>query len=90
MTKVKAILKFFASCSGLKINLDKSTLVGINVENFIQEAVAAIGCEVGEWPMNIWAYRWEGIRCQFWLLVIEKVGKNWMVGRKLSYQGVGD
>lgn len=30
-----AILKFFSHCSGLRINMGKSTLYGINVEEFI-------------------------------------------------------
>ena len=48
---VDTILKFFSVCSGLKINMGKSTIVGINVDSsLLQEIAMSLGCEAGEWP----------------------------------------
>lgn len=48
-----AILKFFSVCSGLQINMGKSTIVGINVKpSLVQEFASSLGCEMGEWPLK--------------------------------------
>ncbi|KAL5566576.1 hypothetical protein UlMin_029740 [Ulmus minor] len=51
--KVHIILNFFSMCSGLKINMNKSSLAGIHMEDEEVMALAAVvGCEKGSWPMK--------------------------------------
>ncbi|KAL5567832.1 hypothetical protein UlMin_024407 [Ulmus minor] len=51
--KVHTILNFFSMCSGLKINMNKSSLAGIHMEDEEVMALAAVvGCEKGSWPMK--------------------------------------
>lgn len=48
---VDAILKLFCACSGLKINMGRSTIVSINVHQSVVQGLAVnLGCEVGECP----------------------------------------
>ena len=43
------LLDVFCLASGLKINLAKSQLLGINMaENVISEKASSLGCEVGQ------------------------------------------
>lgn len=47
------ILKIFSMVSGLKINMGKSTFLGINLdEDFIFYLAANMGCSVGSWPIK--------------------------------------
>ncbi|KAL5539489.1 hypothetical protein UlMin_044009 [Ulmus minor] len=77
--KVHTILKFFSMCSGLKINMNKSSLAGIHMEDEEVMALAVVvGCEKGSWPMKYLGLPLGGNpnSTEFWNLVIEKVGKR--------------
>ncbi|KAL5580279.1 hypothetical protein UlMin_012721 [Ulmus minor] len=51
--KVNTILKFFSMCSGLKINMNKSSLAGISLtEEEVGVLASEVGCEKGYWPMK--------------------------------------
>ncbi|KAL5565627.1 hypothetical protein UlMin_028791 [Ulmus minor] len=59
--KVNTILKFFSMCSGLKINMNKSSLAGITLtEQEVGVLASEVGCE----------------KAEFWNPVIEKVSKR--------------
>ncbi|KAL5551395.1 hypothetical protein UlMin_001571 [Ulmus minor] len=59
--KVNTILKFFSMCSGLKINMNKSSLAGISLtEEEVGVLASEVGCE----------------KAEFWTPVIEKVSKR--------------
>ncbi|KAL5581839.1 hypothetical protein UlMin_014281 [Ulmus minor] len=46
--KVNTILKFFSMCSGLKINMNKSSLAGISLaEEEVRALASEVGCEKG-------------------------------------------
>ncbi|KAL5569671.1 hypothetical protein UlMin_026246, partial [Ulmus minor] len=77
--KVHTILKFFSMCSGLKINMNKSSLAGIHMEDEEVMALAVVvGCEKGSWPMKYLGLPLGGNpnSTEFWNPVIEKVGKR--------------
>ena len=47
------ILEVFRSCSGLRVNLSKSTLLGINTNVvLIQDLADLSGFELGDWPIK--------------------------------------
>ncbi|KAL5557970.1 hypothetical protein UlMin_034181 [Ulmus minor] len=76
--KVHTILNFFSICSGLKINMNKSSLAGIHMEDEEVMALAAVvGCEKGSWPMKYLGLPLGGNpnSTEFWNPVVEKVGK---------------
>ncbi|KAL5539932.1 hypothetical protein UlMin_042971 [Ulmus minor] len=77
--KVNTILNFFSMCSGLKINMNKSSLAGINLEDEEVWVLAAeVGCEKGSWPMKYLSLPLGGNpnSAEFWNPVVEKVGKR--------------
>ncbi|KAL5548696.1 hypothetical protein UlMin_003927 [Ulmus minor] len=77
--KVHTILNFFSMCSGLKINMNKSSLAGIHMEDEEVMALAAVvGCEKGYWPMKYLGLPLGGNpnSTEFWNPVVEKVGKR--------------
>lgn len=46
-------LKIFEVISGLRVNMAKSCMVGIHVDNTnIQSLTSLIGCRVGSWPLK--------------------------------------
>jgi len=48
---LRAVLTLFADMSGLKVNFNKSLLVGINiVESWLNEAASILNCKVGKIP----------------------------------------
>ncbi|KAL8521075.1 hypothetical protein ACS0TY_011571 [Phlomoides rotata] len=50
---IKRLLRWFEMVLGLKVNVDKSSLWGINVEHGIMENLGVeIGCEVGKTPFS--------------------------------------
>lgn len=54
------ILKFFEVICGLKINLPKNVLAGINLDSHILTAfVTLVGCQILEWPLT---YPWHSSR----------------------------
>ena len=47
---LSVLLALFCSVSGLKINMSKSTILGVGVDDDIVSSVAeSVGCEVGAW-----------------------------------------
>ncbi|KAL5550481.1 hypothetical protein UlMin_000657 [Ulmus minor] len=77
--KVHTILNFFSMCSGLKINMNKSSLAGIHMEDEEVMALAAVvGCEKGSSPMKYLGLPLGGNpnSTEFWNPVVEKVGKR--------------
>ncbi|KAL5553097.1 hypothetical protein UlMin_040498 [Ulmus minor] len=77
--KVHTILNVFSMCSGLKINMNKSSLAGIHMEDEEVMALAAVvGCEKGSWPMKYLGLLLGGNpnSTEFWNPVVEKVGKR--------------
>ena len=55
------VLGLFCSVSGLKINMEKSTILGMGVDNVIISSMAdSVGCEEGVWPVTyLGLVRWE-------------------------------
>jgi hypothetical protein len=48
---LRAVLTLFADMSGLKVNFNKSMLVGINIaESWLNEAASILNCKVGKVP----------------------------------------
>ena len=45
------VLRIFCEVSGLKVNMGKSLLLGMGVDEVVVGRLATkVGCEVGEWP----------------------------------------
>ncbi|KAL5543250.1 hypothetical protein UlMin_010960 [Ulmus minor] len=77
--RVNTILKFFSMCSGLKINMNKSSLAGISLtEEEVGVLASEVGCEKGSWPMKYLGLPLRGNlnSAEFWNPVIEKVSKR--------------
>ena len=73
------VVGLFCSVSGLKINMAKSTLLEMGVdEDSITSLAESVGCEVGAWPITYLGMRLGGNPCSrsFWELVITKVSKR--------------
>ncbi|WKA03651.1 hypothetical protein VitviT2T_021750 [Vitis vinifera] len=57
---LKSLLLLFGQVSGLKVNLDKSNLFGINLDqNHLFRLALLLDCKASDWP--IWVFLWEGI-----------------------------
>ena len=70
---------FFVWHLDFKINLTKSQLLGINLEdNVILEKAIFIGCGVGQWPLQYLGLPLGGNPCTklFWEPVVRKVKKR--------------
>ena len=73
------VVGLFCSVSGLKVNMAKSTLLGMGVaEDIVVSLVDSVGCEVGEWPITYLGMPLGGNPCcrSFWEPVISKVSKR--------------
>ena len=44
------VVGMFCSISGLKINMDKRTILGMCVDEIVTSMANSLGCEVGVWP----------------------------------------
>ena len=87
------LLDVFCSASGLKINLAKSQLLGINVDdNVILEKAMMLGCEAGQWPLQHLVLPLGGNpgRKMFWEPVVRKVRKRLDGWKRSFYQEVED
>ena len=70
------VVGMFSLVSGLKINMAKSTLLGLRVnEEVVRSLAESVGCEVGVWPITYMGMPLRGNPCcrSFWELVITKV-----------------
>ena len=77
---ILTILGFYEAISGLKINLAKSGLVGINVDNHILNAFASLaGCQVLQWPITYVIL----VHFLFGILWCVKFLRGWIVGKVL-------
>ena len=73
------ILEVFRSISGLKVNLSKSILLGINTDVTLLHQLADLsGCEIGDWPIKYLGLPLGGNprRIDFWDPVVTKVAKR--------------
>ena len=73
------VVGFFCSVSGLKINMAKSTFLGMGVEEDTTRTLAElVGCEVGDWPTTYLGMPLGGNPRSrpFWDPVIHKVSKR--------------
>ena len=73
------ILQAFTSFLGLKVNLKKSTLLGINADDELLHNLAALsGCEVEAWPIKYLDLPLGGNprKVVFWESVVNKVAKR--------------
>ena len=58
------LIGLFCEASGLKINMVKSTLLGLGVdEEIITSMAKMVGCEVGLWPISYLDMPLGGNRC---------------------------
>ena len=81
------MLGIFCSVSGLKINMGKSTILGMSVDDEIVTYTAdSLGCEVGVWPTKYLGMLLGGNLCcgAFWEPVISKVAKR-LDGWKIAF-----
>ena len=72
------LLGLFCEASGLKINMAKSTLLGLGGDDHIITLMAErVGCGVDLWPISYLGMPLGGNPCSrtFWEPVITKVGK---------------
>ncbi|KAK9111898.1 hypothetical protein Scep_019417 [Stephania cephalantha] len=52
-TKAMQLVRVFCMISGLKLNMDKCSLLGINVpDEEVLQVAEGIECQVGAWPMK--------------------------------------
>ena len=73
------LVGLFCSVLGLKINMAKSTLLGMGVDEEIVISMAeSVGCEVGVWPTTYLGMPLGGNPCcrTIWEPVISKVAKR--------------
>ena len=53
LQNLKIILLVFGQVSGLKINLEKNTILGINTRQELLSSLASVFyCRVSEWPLS--------------------------------------
>jgi len=87
-----AVLALFAEMSGLKVNFNKSLLVGINIaDSWLYEATSILNCKVGKVPFVYLGLSIGGDprRLAFWEPVLKTI-KSRLSGwqsRFLSYGG---
>ncbi|RVW38032.1 LINE-1 retrotransposable element ORF2 protein [Vitis vinifera] len=62
MMTLKNVLLVFGHISGLKVNLDKSNIYGINLEqNHLSRLAEMLDCKASGWPILYLVFLWEGI-----------------------------
>ena len=75
---------------GLKINLDKSTLLGINMnQDQVQALASLLDNRVLEWSISHLSLPLEGNprTISFWYTVIERLSKGLEVGKESIFKG---
>ena len=73
------ILEVFSSISGLRVNLRKSIILGINTDIDLLNYMSTIsGCEIGVWPIRYLGLPLGGNPCKvdFWEPMVKKVAKR--------------
>ncbi|RVW85985.1 hypothetical protein CK203_041523 [Vitis vinifera] len=92
---LKSLLLVFGQISRLKVNLDKSNLFGINLDqNHLCRLALLLDCKASNWPILYLGLPLGGnpIACGFWDLVIERISRRLDGWKKtyLSFGGVGE
>uniref|UniRef100_A0A803P8A0 Reverse transcriptase domain-containing protein n=1 Tax=Cannabis sativa TaxID=3483 RepID=A0A803P8A0_CANSA len=91
LQKLVKIVEAFCGISGLKVNLNKSQLLGICLsDEAVAQGANLIGCEVGKWPMTYLGMPLGGSprKKTFWEPVLDKCAKR-MDGWKCSFLSRG-
>ena len=73
------VVRMFCYVLGLKINMGKSTILRMGVDDEIVKSIAdSLGCEMGLWPTKYLSMPLGGNLCRadFWEPVISKVVKR--------------
>ena len=92
MRALRAALVIFESMSGLKVNFNKSMLVGMNIsDSWLNEAATMLSCKVGRIPFMYLGLPIGGNprRLQFWEPIVNRI-KSRLSGwnnRFLSFGG---
>ena len=76
---LKSLLLVFGQISGLKVNLDKSNIYDINLEqNHLSRLAELLDCKAFGWPIPYLGLSLGGNpkACGFWDLVIERISKR--------------
>ena len=76
---LKSLLLVFGQISGLKVNLDKSNIYGINLEqNHLSRLAELLDCKASGWPIPYLGLPLGGNpkACGFWDPVIERISRR--------------
>lgn len=76
---IKSILRGFELMSGLCINLNKSKLYGVNLDNYVMlAALSFFACQIGKFPFLFLAISIGGNRRrnEFWAFMLTKLKKR--------------
>ncbi|RVW81741.1 LINE-1 retrotransposable element ORF2 protein [Vitis vinifera] len=76
---LKSLLLVFGQISGLKVNLDKSNLFGINLDqNHLSRLALLLDCKASDWPILYLGLPLGGnpTACGFWDPVIERISRR--------------
>ena len=85
---LKSLLLVFRQISGLKVNLDKSNLFGINLDqNHLSRLALLLDCKASDWPILYPGLPLGGnsIACRFWDPVIERISRRLDGWQTLTY-----
>ncbi|CAJ2662016.1 unnamed protein product [Trifolium pratense] len=88
---LRAVLVLFETMSGLKVNFNKSMLVGVNIsDSWLGEAASVLCCKVGKIPFLYLGLQIEGDprRLSFWDPVLHRI-KNRLSGWKSRFLSFG-
>ncbi|RVW43484.1 hypothetical protein CK203_095330 [Vitis vinifera] len=92
MLTLKSVLLVFGHISGLKVNLDKSNIYGINLErNHLSRLAELLDCKASGWPILYPSLPLGGNpkACGFWDPVIERITRR-LDGWQKAYLSFGD
>ena len=79
LQNLKLILLVFGQVSGLKINLEKSTISGINTrQELLSSLTSVFYCKVSEWPLSYLGLLLGGNpkTIGFWDPVVERISRR--------------
>ncbi|RVW70239.1 putative ribonuclease H protein [Vitis vinifera] len=88
---LKSLLLVFGHISGLKVNLDKSNLFGINFDqNHLSRLAVLLDCKASDWPILYLGLPLGGNlkACGFWDPVIERISQR-LDGWQKAYLSLG-
>ncbi|RVW12452.1 LINE-1 retrotransposable element ORF2 protein [Vitis vinifera] len=88
---LKSLLLVFGQISGLKVNLDKSNLFGINLDqNHLSRLALLLDCKASNWPILYLGLPLGGnpTACGFWDPVIERISRR-LDGWQKAYLSFG-